>query len=60
VFGSGATLKENALEVLMEVSAECEHRPYKTYITRALEKGEADRASGAPQVSLLDSIIELS
>ena len=61
LFGSGASLKESVLEVLYESTVDCATRPYKTYVTRALENGEAQRSNdrpAAPTGNLLDSILD--
>lgn len=56
IFGSGSDLKNEALEVLLETTANCAVRPYKTYITRALERGAEER--GTAPASILDSILD--
>lgn len=56
IFGSGSDLKNDALEILMETTANCAVRPYKTYITRAIESGAAER--GEQSTSILDSILD--
>lgn len=56
IFGSGSDLKNDALEILLETTANCSVRPYKTYITRALERGVEDR--GDQPRSILDSILD--
>lgn len=58
IWGTGDALKSQAMEIIMEESAGCKERPYKTYLTRALENGERDRGQDPPARSILDDIIE--
>jgi hypothetical protein len=58
IWGTGDTLKSEALEVVYEMTMTAATRPYKSYITRALEKGEADRSNEAPRTSILDLILD--
>lgn len=58
IFGNGMDLKNNALEILMEESVNCKDRPYATYITRAIQKGEMERDAEIQKTNLLDNILE--
>jgi phage/plasmid-like protein (TIGR03299 family) len=58
VFGTGEAMKTQAFEYILEIASEAPEAPYKNYITRALERGEAERASEAPKIGLLDLILE--
>jgi hypothetical protein len=58
LFGTGADFKESAFEVIYEVA---QGLPYKNYITRALEKGAAERNAeiGNSSTPILDNIIDI-
>jgi phage/plasmid-like protein (TIGR03299 family) len=55
LFGSGDVLKQEAFEVIYEMSSGLPDRPYKTYSQRAIGSGEYPVA---PTGGLLDSVID--
>jgi len=57
IFGTGAAMKEQALEIILEVAQGAEQAPYRNFIHRAIDKGEAERAEQKP-FGLLDLILE--
>ncbi len=58
IWGTGDALKSEALEVVYEMTTNAATRPYKSYITRAIDQGEADRSNDAPRTSILDLILD--
>jgi phage/plasmid-like protein (TIGR03299 family) len=60
LFGSGANFKETALEVLLECTNGAPEKKYTTYIQRAIQKGEAERAQERIETPILESILDLS
>lgn len=57
-FGTGATMKEQAFEIILEVAGTAPQAPYRNFIQRALDNGEAERAQEQKALGLLDLIIE--
>lgn len=62
LFGSGAAFKEEAEQIIWEMTGGCATRPYVSTFGRAVAKGEIDRGTTKPLApeSLLDSVIDVT
>lgn len=58
MFGQGAAFKQELLEVMLEETVGSELRPYRNYVHRAIDNGEAERAERANRRTLLDDILD--